>query len=95
MFHVKQSFFDYLNDTNKRYFIKEYPNKVYNAILYKYKKPFTEFVKDYNLIKDKDKEIFEDIHVYNIKSIIDYINSGYDLNVLDDNGNTPLKYKIQ
>ena len=43
------SFYDILNDENKQYFLKEYPNKVYNAILYRYEKPFIEFVKDYKL----------------------------------------------
>ena len=44
-----ESFYDLLNTENKKYFLKEYPNKVYNAILHWYKKSFTEFVKDFNL----------------------------------------------
>ena len=43
------SFYDYLTDENKQYFLKEYPNKVYNAIYHDYKKSFTEFVKDYKI----------------------------------------------
>ena len=43
------TFFYYLNSENQEYFLKEYPNKVYNAILHWYKKPFTEFVKDFKL----------------------------------------------
>ena len=43
------SFYDYLNDEDKKYFLKEYPNKIHNAILYWYKKPFTDFIKDYNI----------------------------------------------
>ena len=43
------SFYDYLNDKNEKYFLKEYPNKVYNAISHNYKKSFIEFVKEYNI----------------------------------------------
>ena len=44
-----KSFYDYLNYENKEYFIQNYPTSVYNAIYHKYKKSFTEFVKDYNI----------------------------------------------
>ena len=44
-----KSFYNYLNDENKEYFIQNYPTSVYNAIYHKYKKSFTEFVKDYNI----------------------------------------------
>ena len=47
--NLNQSFYDLLNDENKEYFLNEYPNKVHNAISYWYKKPFTEFVKDFKL----------------------------------------------
>jgi ankyrin repeat protein len=43
------SFYDYLNDGNKEYFLHKYPTSVYNAISHSYKKSFTEFVKDYNI----------------------------------------------
>ena len=43
------SFYDYLNIDNRKYFLKEYPNSVYNAIYHNYKKSFTEFIKDYNI----------------------------------------------
>ena len=48
-----KSFYDYLSDENKRYFIQNYPTSVYNAIYHKYKKSFTEFVKDYNIKNNK------------------------------------------
>ena len=44
-----KSFYDYLSDENKRYFIQNYPTDVYNAISHNYKKSFTEFVKDHNI----------------------------------------------
>ena len=44
-----KSFYDYLNDKNKQYFLHKYPTSVYNAISHNYKKSFTEFVKDYNI----------------------------------------------
>ena len=44
-----KSFYDYLDDENKQYFTQKYPTSVYNAISHKYKKSFTEFVKDYNI----------------------------------------------
>ena len=44
-----KSFYDYLNDENKEYFTQNYPTSVYNAIYHKYKKSFTDFVKDYNI----------------------------------------------
>ena len=44
-----KSFYDYLSDENKRYFIQNYPTDVYNAISHNYKKSFTEFVKDFNV----------------------------------------------
>ena len=44
-----KSFYDYLDDKNKQYFIQNYPTSVYNAISHWYKKSFTEFVKDYNI----------------------------------------------
>ena len=44
-----KSFYDYLNDENKGYFLQNYPTSVYNAISHNYKKSFTEFVKDYNI----------------------------------------------
>ena len=44
-----KSFYDYLNDENKEYFLQNYPTSVYNAISHNYKKSFTEFVKDYNI----------------------------------------------
>ena len=44
-----KSFYDYLNDENKEYFLHKYPTSVYNAIYYEYKKSFTEFLKDYNI----------------------------------------------
>ena len=44
-----KSFYDYLNTENKEYFTQNYPTSVYNAIYHKYKKSFTEFVKDYNI----------------------------------------------
>ena len=47
-----KSFYNYLNDENKEYFLHKYPTSVYNAIYNNYKKSFTEFVKDYN-IKNK------------------------------------------
>ena len=46
-----KSFYNYLNDENKEYFTQNYPTSVYNAIYHKYKKSFTEFVKDYNIKK--------------------------------------------
>ncbi len=42
-----KSFYDYLNDGNKKYFLNKYPDKVRNAITHNYKKPFDEFVKKY------------------------------------------------
>ena len=45
----EESFFDKLFYKEREYFLKEYPNKVYNAISNWYKKSFTEFVKDYNI----------------------------------------------
>ena len=47
--NLNSSFYDLLNNKNKEYFLNEYPNKVYNAISHWYKKPFTEFVKDFKL----------------------------------------------
>ena len=44
-----KSFYDYLNYPNQQYFTQNYPTSVYNAIYHKYKKSFTEFVKDYNI----------------------------------------------
>ena len=44
-----KSFYDYLNDENKEYFLHKYPTSVYNAIYHDYNKSFTEFVKDYNI----------------------------------------------
>ena len=44
-----KSFYDYLSDENKQYFIQNYPTDVYNAISHNYKKSFTEFVKDFNV----------------------------------------------
>ena len=44
-----KSFYDYLDDENKKYFLQNYPTSVYNAISHNYKKSFTEFVKDYNI----------------------------------------------
>ena len=44
-----KSFYNYLNDENKEYFLQNYPTSVYNAISHNYKKSFTEFVKDYNI----------------------------------------------
>ncbi len=93
-----------MNNENKKYFLKEYPNKVYNAISYRYKKSFTEFVKDYNIKKlnnMKNIKTFEnfnnqDIFTYiknnDIESLKNYIDSGYDLNIKDDYGYTLLIY---
>ena len=44
-----KSFYNYLNDENKEYFLHKYPTSVYKAIYHNYKKSFTEFVKDYNI----------------------------------------------
>ena len=44
-----KSFYDYLNDENRKYFTQNYPTSVYNAIYHNYKKSFTEFVKDFNI----------------------------------------------
>ena len=44
-----ESFYDYLNDENKKYFREKYPTSVYNAIYHEYKKSFIEFVKEYNI----------------------------------------------
>ncbi len=44
-----KSFYDLLNTKNQQYFTQNYPTSVYNAIYHKYKKSFTEFVKDYNI----------------------------------------------
>jgi len=51
--YENKSFYDYLDDDNKKYFIHRYPTSVYNAISNKYKKSFTEFVKDYNIKNNK------------------------------------------
>ena len=48
-----ESFYDLLNIENKKFFLKEYPNKVHNAISNWYKKPFTKFVKDFKLNSKK------------------------------------------
>ena len=47
------SFYDYLNTENQQYFTQNYPTSVYNAIYHKYKKSFTDFVKDYNIKNNK------------------------------------------
>ena len=47
--YENKSFYEHLNDENKQYFMQNYPTSVYNAIYHKYKKSFTEFVKDYNI----------------------------------------------
>ncbi len=44
-----KSFYNYLDDENKKYFTQKYPTSVYNVISHNYKKSFTEFVKDYNV----------------------------------------------
>ncbi len=44
-----ESFYDLLDDENKQYFIHKYPTSVYNAMSHWYKKPFSEFVKEYNI----------------------------------------------
>jgi ankyrin repeat protein len=44
-----KSFYDYLDDDNKQYFLHKYPTSVYNAMSHWYKKSFTEFVKDHNI----------------------------------------------
>ena len=48
--YENKSFYDHLNDENKQYFLQNYPTNVYNAISHNYKKSFTEFLKDYNII---------------------------------------------
>ena len=48
-YNNNKSFYDYLNDENKEYFIQNYPTSVYKAIYHNYKKSFTEFVKDFNI----------------------------------------------
>ena len=47
--YENESFYDYLNDVNKKHFMQKYPTSVYNAISHNYKKSFTEFIKDYNI----------------------------------------------
>ncbi len=47
--YENESFYDKLDDENKKYFTQKYPTSVYKAISHNYKKSFTEFVKDFNV----------------------------------------------
>jgi hypothetical protein len=45
------SFFDYLNDNNKRIILDEYPTSAYIAMFNDYKKTFSEFILEFKINK--------------------------------------------